>query len=327
MARKARVEYAGAVYHVMCRGDRKENIFEDAGDYRRFIETMGQVCNRTGWRIHAYVLMPNHYHWLLETPQPNLVAGMRWFQTTYTVRFNKRHGKVGHVFQGRYKAILVDSENGGYFRTLSDYIHLNPARAGLLEGEDPLANFRWSSLPHYLSPPTNRPSWLEVHSVLGEMGLRDCARDRKDYELQMEKRAKESQNPGEFQPLREGWVLGDDDFRDRIFDLMKEKKDVDFQLPKREETDSRHCQRHAEELILLCQKKIKITNEEMTVTRKGDWRKRILAHVVRRKTSVSLEWLGERLKMGTPGYLSRISSHVDDLASRSEWLWVQKHVL
>jgi REP element-mobilizing transposase RayT len=107
MARKARVEFDGALYHVLDRGDRREAIFRDEGDRERFLATLGEVCARTGWRVHAFVLMTNHYHLLLETPQPNLVAGMRWFQTTTTARFNRRHRLSGHLYQGRYKAVVV----------------------------------------------------------------------------------------------------------------------------------------------------------------------------------------------------------------------------
>ena len=104
MARKARVEFEGAVYHVLDRGDRRGPIFKDDTVRRRFLETLAEVCQRTSWRVHAYVLMSNHYHFLLETPEANLVAGMRWFQTTWTMRFNTRHRLSGHLFQGRYKS-------------------------------------------------------------------------------------------------------------------------------------------------------------------------------------------------------------------------------
>jgi REP element-mobilizing transposase RayT len=91
MARKLRVEYAGAIYHVMNRGDRRELIFMDDVDRQRFIDTLGEACAKTGWQVHAYVLMPNHFHVVVETPQPNLVAGMKWLLGTYTSRFNRRH--------------------------------------------------------------------------------------------------------------------------------------------------------------------------------------------------------------------------------------------
>src|SRR6266478_3646521 len=91
MARKVRIEYPGAIYHVMNRGDRREPIFKDDADRRRFVETLAEACAKTGWQVHAYVLMPNHFHLVVETPQPNLVAGMKWFLGTYTSRFNRRH--------------------------------------------------------------------------------------------------------------------------------------------------------------------------------------------------------------------------------------------
>jgi putative transposase len=128
MARKVRIEYPGAVYHVMSRGDRREEIFRSDRDRFTFIDTLEEACERAGFLVHAYVLMPNHYHLLLETPEGNLVDGMRWLQATYTIRFKFRNNLVGHVFQGRYKAIPVDSGPSEYFRVLSDYIHLNPAR-------------------------------------------------------------------------------------------------------------------------------------------------------------------------------------------------------
>src|SRR5207302_10948550 len=100
MARKLRVEYPGAIYHVMNRGDRREPIFKDDADRQRFVETLGQSCAKTGWQVHAYVLMPNHFHLVVETPQPNLVAGMTWLMGTYTNRFNRRHKSSGHRFSG-----------------------------------------------------------------------------------------------------------------------------------------------------------------------------------------------------------------------------------
>ena len=101
MARKLRVEYPGAIYHVMNRGDRRERIFVDDADRQRFVDTLGEACAKTGWQVHAYVLMPNHFHVVVETPQPNLVAGMKWLLGTYTSRFNRRHKLSGHLFAGR----------------------------------------------------------------------------------------------------------------------------------------------------------------------------------------------------------------------------------
>lgn len=166
MPRKARLEFDGAVYHLLDRGDRREAIFRDDRDRAMFLATLGRVCERTGWRVHAWVLMTNHYHLLVETPQANLVAGMRWFQTTYTVRFNRRHRLSGHLFQGRYKAVVVNPEEEGYFVILSDYIHLNPVRARMISLQERLFDFPWSSYRWYVAG-SSRPEWFEAGAGLG----------------------------------------------------------------------------------------------------------------------------------------------------------------
>src|SRR5271157_6272348 len=116
MPRKLRLEYAGAMYHVMSRGDRRERIFLDDVDRLDFIKTLAEACQKTGWWVHAYCLMPNHYHLVLETREPNLVAGMAWLQSSYTIRFNHRHRLFGHAFGGRCQAQLVEGSRNGYLR-------------------------------------------------------------------------------------------------------------------------------------------------------------------------------------------------------------------
>jgi putative transposase len=160
MPRALRIEYPGAIYHVMNRGDRREPIFRDDRDHTRFLETLGEVCIKTDWQVHAYCLMKNHFHLVVETPNANLVAGMKWFLGTYTARFNRRHQLFGHLFSGRYKALVVDGSGNGYLKTVCDYVHLNPARARLLTPEQPLRDYPWSSWPDYLKSPAERPRWL-----------------------------------------------------------------------------------------------------------------------------------------------------------------------
>src|SRR5262249_31699820 len=149
----------------MNRGDRREAIFRDAQDRERFGETLGETCAKTAWQVHALCLMPNHFHLVVETPQANLVAGMKWFLGTYTSRFNRRHKLFGHLFSGRYKALLVDGSGPGYLKTVYEYVHLNPVRAKLLKGQEPLREYRWSSWPEYLKKPKKRASWVRVDRV------------------------------------------------------------------------------------------------------------------------------------------------------------------
>lgn len=113
MPRSIRIEHPGAFYHVMARGNRREEIYRDEEDRRFFLKALGEACGMTGWRVHAWVLMSNHYHLLIETPEANLVSGMQWLQNTYTRRFNLRHHLWGRLFGDRYKAVLV--EGTGYY--------------------------------------------------------------------------------------------------------------------------------------------------------------------------------------------------------------------
>jgi len=122
----------------MNHGDRRERIFMDDADRQRFVDTLGEACAKPGWQVHAYVLMPNHFHWVVETPLPNLVAGMKWLMGTYTSRFNRRHKLFGHLFSGRYRSMIVDGSGSGYLKSVGDYVHLNPARAKLVAADAPL---------------------------------------------------------------------------------------------------------------------------------------------------------------------------------------------
>src|SRR2546425_12668152 len=180
--RKLRIQYPGAIYHVMNRGDQREEIARDDQDRERFLSTLGEACRKTEWQVHAYCLMSNHFHLVLETPQANLVFGMKWFLGTYTSRFNRRHKLFGHLFSGRYKSLIVDGSGDGYLRTVCDYVHLNPVRAKLLRPEEPLQNYPWGSYPEYLKRAAKRPAWLRVDRGLEELGtLKDDAAGRRRF--------------------------------------------------------------------------------------------------------------------------------------------------
>lgn len=147
MARPLRLEFAHALYHVTSRGDRREDIYHDDADRQAWLSVLAQVCRRFNWTVHAYCLMSNHYHLLVETPDANLSAGMRQLNGVYTQLTNRAHARVGHVFQGRFKAIVVDKDN--YLLELARYVVLNPVRAGMVQ--DP-GQWPWSSYGAMLAP-------------------------------------------------------------------------------------------------------------------------------------------------------------------------------
>jgi REP element-mobilizing transposase RayT len=166
MARPLRLEFEGALYHVTSRGDRRENIYEDDGDRSSFLDILGEVCGRFNWICHAYCLMSNHYHLLIETPDANLSKGMRQLNGVYTQSFNRTHNRVGHVFQGRYKAIIADADS--YLMELARYVVLNPVRAKMVEAPD---EWPWSSY-QAMTGQAASPSWLEVDGLLSYFGER-----------------------------------------------------------------------------------------------------------------------------------------------------------
>ena len=206
------MEYPGAVYHIMARGNHGQEICADDRDRQMWLAAVAEACHRTGWRMHAWVLMGNHQHLLLETPEANLVNGMKWLQGTYTQRYNARHRQRGHLFQGRYRAMPVAVDEPHYFRVVSTYIHLNPARAKLIRvGEQKLWEYPWSSYPHYVRRAA--PKWLETARVMASVGL--PPEDRSGYEAYLESRVLElgikagrREWEAQWRNLRRGWYVG-----------------------------------------------------------------------------------------------------------------------
>jgi REP element-mobilizing transposase RayT len=155
----------------MNRGDQRERIFVDDEDRRLFLATLREVCAKTEWQVHAFCLMSNHFHLVVETPRANLSAGMWWFLGTYTGRYHRRHRLFGHLLSDRFKALNVDAASPGYLKTVCDYVHLNPVRVKLIAAGKPVRSYAWSSHPEYLRKPGKRLSWLWVERLLGEWGI------------------------------------------------------------------------------------------------------------------------------------------------------------
>jgi len=165
MVRPLRLELNGGIYHVTSRGDRREDIYEDDDDRRQWLEILGKTCNRYNWRCHAYCLMDNHYHVVLETAEANLSKGMRQLNGVYTQYFNRRHERVGHVFQGRFKGILVDRDE--YLLELSRYVVLNPIRARMVKS---IRGWKWSSYKAMIGEIQTQP-WLETNWILSHFSI------------------------------------------------------------------------------------------------------------------------------------------------------------
>lgn len=284
----------------MNRGDRRKLIYLDDNDRLCFLETLGQACEKTGWQVHAFCLMRNHFHLLVETPEPNLSAGMKWLLQTYSSRFNRRHEFFGHVFGGRYKAPLIDGRGAGYLRTASDYVHLNPIRARLIKDKQPLSSYRWSSYPLYLK--RSRPSWLRVDRVLGECGISgDTAAGRRQFERVMEARRFEADGR-RYKDLRRGWMFGSEAFRKELLEQAGKRLGPNHYGKERREI----AEAGARQIIARTLRKERLSSEGLRLLSANHRIKVALALRLRRETTMDLKWIARELGIGSWKYLSNL---------------------
>ena len=216
MSRPLRLEFAGALYHVTSRGDRQEDIYENDADRISFLKLLGDVCGNYNWGCHAYCLMSNHYHLLIETPEANLSKGMRQLNGVYSQLFNQSHKRVGHVFQGRYKAIHVEKES--YLLELSRYIVLNPVRAQMVYSAQ---DWPWSSFRKTVGA-EKEPRWLNTDWILAAFGNK-----KGDAITAYKKFISDGKNlPSPFRSLRNQVYLGGKRFIEKMNGLIDEDKDL-----------------------------------------------------------------------------------------------------
>ena len=216
MARPLRLEFPGALYHITSRGNRREAIYENTEDREAFLTILGDVCALYRWRCYAYCLMGNHYHLLIETLDGNLSKGMRQLNGVYTQTFNRLHQRSGHVFQGRYKSILVEKES--YLLELARYIVLNPVRATMVRSA---REWRWSSYRATVGQQAVQP-WHEVKGLLSIFGRRKSVAVEKYKQFV----ADGKNQPSPWQALKNQVYLGDDQFVEDMQDRIADEENL-----------------------------------------------------------------------------------------------------
>jgi REP element-mobilizing transposase RayT len=244
MARKPRIEYEGAFYHVITRGNQKQKIFKDAFDYRKFLEILIGYKQRYHYHLYAYVLMSNHVHLLIETRDIPLSKILQGINQRYTMYFNRRNKTVGHLFQGRYKAILCDRDR--YLLALLKYIHYNPLRAKIAESLD---QYPWSSHRAYFAK-TGRSEFLDTDLVL-RMFSENKGRARKQYAMFMNDGATVKQE--DVYAIIDQRLLGDDRFVEKVIkkhegEIKKERRKKEYTLPRFAREIERQCSVSLEDL-------------------------------------------------------------------------------
>jgi REP element-mobilizing transposase RayT len=288
------VQYPGALYHVINRGNYQSDIFEDAGAAKAFAGTLAQACERHGWRIHAYTLMRNHYHLALETPEPNLALGMQWLQATFAARFNRFRSKHGHLFQGRYKALLI--EDSVWLSRVVNYIHLNPVRAHIVLPET-VASYKWSSLHRWLSGA--RASWLTAGPWLVQMGLTDCPSGWRHYIDYLASLARDpaEQKRQSFDELEHGWAIGTAGWRRALArELTRLTLPVGLAAP---EARAIHECRWRDELDRGLREAGKSAADIASDQKGARWKVELAARL-RRTVAAPYRWITAALNMGSP---------------------------
>jgi putative transposase len=295
------LESEDGVYHVLNRGNYRADIFRTEKARAAFMQCLGEACDKTGWQVHAWCIMSNHYHLAVATPRANLVEGMRWLQGTFATRFNRLRQERGHLFQGRYKSLVVDPEGG--LGPLCHYIHLNPVRAGLCPiGELPAQ--RWTSVG-WLMEPKHRTAWYDPKPALEHAGgLPDTPAGRRKYLeylawLAEDEPARKKQR---FAEMSKGWVIGGDEFTKA---LVRENRELTGQG--RKLAGEMQAAREAvwqEELAVVLRKLRRQPAELAQAGKSTEW-KLAAAAALKTRTTVTNRWLATTLRMGNMYEVSR----------------------
>jgi putative transposase len=304
MARKPRIEFEGACYHVINRGNYRSDVFATDKTKAAFEKCLFEACELKGWRLHAYAIMRNHFHLALETPKANLVVGMQWLQSTFASRFNKYRHENGHLFQGRYKSILV--EPGYDLASVVNYIHLNPAEAGILPVAD-LKHYRWSSYRVFQSK--SRPVFLICDDWLHELGgLTDTPagwRSYQDYLIWLATDESEQKRQS-FDKMCRGWAFGSQEWRKALLDGHAHLVAKAESCGSEDVTDMRetHWARTFEKML----QRDGVTKKDLVADKKGAQWKVTLAAELRQTTSATNRWIAHALHMGKPNSVSKYLS-------------------
>jgi putative transposase len=295
MPRKLRIEYENALYHVINRGNDRDGVFETAGAPEVVLKALEEASATYGWIVHAYVIMKSHYHLAIETPKPNLVDGMHWLQSTIAGNVKRLGKSRGPVFQGRYKAILL--EDVTVLTRVVNYIHLNPVRARVVKAEK-VGNFEWSSLKRFVNGP--RFKNLGAKTWLRTLGFSDTKAGWKSYlerliELAGDKAQQEQQG---FAKLSKGWAIGTPGWRKALADVHARRALAHGVEAARERAlKERRWFRALKQLMSSAKKK----NADAIATPKGAKWKVSIAKKLRQLEGASISWIAVNLKMGAPG--------------------------
>jgi putative transposase len=300
MANRLRIEFPGAIYHVFNRGNYRCDLFESPEIIDSFCRTFFEAARRFRWQVQAFAVMRNHYHFAIATPEPNLSVGMQWLQSTFAVRFNRFRRERGHLFQGRYHSLLVES--GEPLLRLVNYIHLNPVAAHATTIPE-LVKSPETSLFHFISG--SRPGFLECDSWLKTLQLTDSADGWNAYLKLLEQQAAEKANGAEDAALMKGWAIGTPGWR-QVMAVEKSRPMLPYG---RKETQEAREMQWGDVLKEELSKRGR-GPDDLDQSPNGTKWKIAVAYSVRQRTTATNAWLAKELRMGAASSVSQYLSQV-----------------
>lgn len=294
MARRLRIQFPGATYHLINRGNHRRDLFETSGAASSFAAALGEASARFGWAVHAFAILRNHFHLAVTTPTPNLDEGMHWLQTTFAVRFNRFRRENGHLFQGRYQSPLV--ENGAALLRVVNYIHLNPVRAGIVPAAQ-IAQFPWSSLARFVRGA--RPAWLAAEPWWSEAGHQDSHEGWRHYTQQLIALAgaPEKQASSGFDEIARGWPVGTSAWKQALARQHRQRA-LEQDLPRDEMRDIKdaHWQAALDARLSHHGK----DRTDLVHTRRAPRWKIETASYLRQHAAAPYQWIAGKLALGSP---------------------------
>lgn len=307
MPRPPRFEYPGAIYHVLNRGNYRSWVFADDGAKASFQKCLMEACEYAGWTLHAYCVMGNHYHLAVETPEPNLSEGMRWLQSVFANRFNRFRKERGHLFQGRFKSVLV--EDWDRLAWLCHYVHLNPVRAGVCDLGG-LKRYPYSSYWHLRRGKTRKPFMCFAAFLEGAGGLKDTPAGRRKYEQYLAWLSEDgqAQKSAAFDRMSKGWAMGSKEFKKAAL-KDEESRSAAVALGSKDYAELRE-EMWEDELGACLGRLGKRAADIESDPKSADWKVAVAVRLKRAGLCTN-SWIGRRLNMGAPASISRYCGELE----------------
>jgi putative transposase len=314
MARSLRIERADGVYHIINRGNYRQDLFMNDAAQEAFEHCLFEACEKCGWILEGHCVMTNHFHLVVRTPVGNLSYGMKWLQATFANRYHRVRKVHGKLFQGRFKSLIVEEslivEGDSYLGALQHYVHLNPVRAGMCT-VDELKEYRWSSY-WYLWNPRKRPEFMDLSGALEHAGgLKDTPAGRREYReyLVWLSANGAAQKEMAFEKMCRGWALGTKSFKQGLLESEGLLKEGSFEGLRREgkelhEANELQWENLLERMLSTLQKNDSAILSEKKSAQWKVW----VADVLKRHTAATNVWIASKLNMGAPQSVSILTS-------------------